>query len=58
MKIIAAVFNEDGKIVGTETTFINQEQLLPGEAIPFEITVFDLGGGAFRYTLVAQGSAG
>ena len=58
VKVIAAIFNEDGNIVGTETSFINQDQLLPGEATPFEITVFDLGGNAFRYTLVAQGVAG
>jgi hypothetical protein len=58
VKVIAAIFNEDGKIVGTQTSFINQEQLLPGEAIPFEVTVFDLGGNAFRYTLVAQGVGG
>ena len=58
VKVIASIFNEEGNLVGTEETFVNQEEMLPGEAIPFEITVFDLGGNAFRYTLIAQGLAG
>lgn len=58
VKIIATVFNEGGQVVATETTFINQDSLLPGEATDFEITFFSLGGNAYRYTLVAQGTAG
>ncbi|HLA45854.1 MAG TPA: FxLYD domain-containing protein, partial [Aggregatilineales bacterium] len=55
VKVLVTVFNEDGRVVAAESTFINKEELVPGEATPFEITVFDLGGNAFRYTLVAQG---
>jgi len=55
VKIIAAVFNEQGRVVATESTFINKEELLPNEAFPFEITLYYLGGNAFRYVLVAQG---
>ncbi len=55
VEVIVAIYNERGQIVGAEASFVNQESLLPGEAVPFEITVFDLGGSAFRYTLIAQG---
>ncbi|MFP4323865.1 MAG: FxLYD domain-containing protein [Anaerolineales bacterium] len=57
VEVIVAVYDENGHIVGTEGSFIPQEQLLPGEAVPFEITLFDLGGNAVRYTLIAQGRA-
>lgn len=55
VKVIATVFNEEGQVVATESTFVNQEELLPGEAVPFEITIYDIGGSAYRYTLVVQG---
>lgn len=56
VKILATVFNEAGQVVAAETSFLGQTQLLPGEAARFQITIYDLGGNPFRYTLLAQGT--
>ncbi len=56
IRITATVFNEQGQVVATETTFIPRETLVPNEASPFEVTLYDLGGNAFRYTLTAHGN--
>lgn len=55
VKVLAAIYNEAGEVVAAESTFIRQDELVPGEAAPFEITIFDSGGSAYRYTLMAQG---
>jgi hypothetical protein len=57
VKVLATIFNEAGEVVAAESSFVQQEQLLPGEATDFEITVYDLGGNPFRYTLLVQGTA-
>lgn len=57
VKVIATVFNQAGQVVASENTFIPQETLLPNEATQFEITLIDLGGEAYRYSLMAQGVA-
>jgi hypothetical protein len=54
VKVIVTVYNEAAQVVGTEASFIGAESLLPAEAAPFEITLYELGGSPFRYTLAAQ----
>jgi hypothetical protein len=55
IKLVATVFDEQGRVIGSETSFLPQDSLIPSEAVAFELTLFDLGGSAARYTLVAQG---
>jgi hypothetical protein len=57
VKIIATVFDQTGQVVASENSFIPQENLLPGEATQFEITLVDVGGEAYRYSLMAQAVA-
>ncbi|NJL93913.1 MAG: hypothetical protein HC915_09380 [Anaerolineae bacterium] len=56
VKIIATILDAQGQVVAAETTFVNQETLRPGEAVPFEVTVSELGGPGFSYDLLVQGS--
>jgi len=57
IKITATIYNDSGAVVGTESTFINRDSLIPQEAAPFEVVFYHLGGDAFRYVLTAQGYA-
>lgn len=57
IKVTATFFNEDGQVVGTETSFITAEQLLPGESASFEVTFADVGGGPLSFPeVVVQGT--
>lgn len=55
VRVTVAIVNETGDVVATESTFVNEEFLIPGQATPFEITIYDIGGNPFRYELFAQG---
>lgn len=57
VKIIVSLINEQGQVIGTETQFINKDQLLPGEVDNYEIVVYDLGGAPFRYEMTVMGTA-
>ncbi len=58
VRVIVAIVNEEGSVVATQDTFINQDQLLPGEATNFEVTFDDVGGNAFKYKILVQGVTG
>ncbi len=57
VKVIAAIWDDAGRVVGTETLFIVQPQLVPQEAATFEIPFYALGGPAVSYTLTVVGTA-
>jgi hypothetical protein len=57
VKIIVSILNEQGQVVGTETQFINKDQLLPGEVDSYEIVIYDLGGAPMRYEMTVMGTA-
>lgn len=57
IKVIALALDANGQIIGTESTFLTKDQLQPGEAAPFEITIYDMGGTALNFKLLAQGTA-
>ncbi len=57
VRVIVSVLDEEGRVVATETQFINKDQLLPGEADSYEVVVYDLGGAATRYDLTIVGTA-
>jgi hypothetical protein len=42
VKIIAIFYNANGQVIGTESTYADPSQLVPGQRAPFEIVV--LGG--------------
>lgn len=58
VKIIIAVLDDQGRVVATDSTFLNRPTLLPGEAARFEIVFPELGGGAIRYVISVEGRRG
>ncbi len=55
VKIIIAVLDDQGRVVATDSTFLNRPLLLPGEAARFEVVFPELGGGAIRYLISVEG---
>lgn len=58
VKIIIAVFDDQGRVVAADSTFLNRPTLLPGEAARFEVVFPELGGGAIRYVISVEGRRG
>ncbi|MBN1678997.1 MAG: hypothetical protein JW966_01810 [Anaerolineae bacterium] len=58
VKIIVAIWNDQGQVVATETVFVPKTQLVPQEATTFEVTFYELGGAAVTYTLTVAGTVG
>ncbi|MCS6871013.1 MAG: DUF3426 domain-containing protein [Anaerolineae bacterium] len=58
VKIIVAILDDQGRVVATDSTFLNRSTLLPGEAARFEVVFPELGGGAIRYIISVEGRRG
>ncbi len=56
IRVLVAVVDEEGRVVAVQDTFINKDQLLPGEATSFEVTFDELGGNAYKYKILVQGT--
>lgn len=56
IKVVAAIWDGSGQVVGAETVFISKSQLVPQEAAPFEVAFYELGGPALTYTLTVLGT--
>lgn len=56
VKIVAAIWDDQGHIVATETLFIAKPRLVPQEAVSFEVPFYELGGPAVTYTLTVLGT--
>jgi len=57
VKVIAALWDGEGHIVAAQTLFITQPQIVPQEAVGFEIPFYMIGGPALTYTLIVAGTA-
>ena len=55
VKVIVSIWDDAGRVVGAETLFLAQPQLVPQEAASFEVPFFALGGPAMSYTLTVVG---
>lgn len=58
VKVVVAVFDGAGHVVAAETIFVSKPQLVPQEAVAFEVPFHDLGGPALTYTLTVLGQIG
>ena len=58
VKIVATIWDDQGHVVATETVFVAKPQLVPQEAVAFEVPFYQLGGPAVTYTLTVQGTVG
>jgi len=56
VKVIVAIWDDAGHVVGTETLFIAQPRLVPQEAAGFEVPFYALGGPPVSYTLTVVGT--
>ncbi len=58
VKVIIAVLDDQGRVVATDSAFLNRPTLLPGEAARFEVVFPELGGNAIRYIISVEGKRG
>lgn len=58
VKIIVTIWDDQGRVVATETLFVARPQLVPQEAVAFEVPFYALGGPAVTYTLTVAGTIG
>ncbi|MCD4685808.1 MAG: DUF3426 domain-containing protein, partial [Anaerolineae bacterium] len=58
VKVVVALWDDQGRVVGAETIFVNKPQLVPQEAIAFEVPFYQVGGAAITYTLTVLGQRG
>ena len=54
VKVTVTIFDGEGRVVATDTTFVQQQLLFPGQSTAFQLTFFELGGDATRYLTSAQ----
>jgi hypothetical protein len=54
VKVIVTVFDSQRRVVGTDTTLVDQQHLAPGESSPFTVTFAELGGVADTFLVTAQ----
>ncbi len=55
VKVIVAIWDDQGHVVAAETVFVARPQLVPQEAVAFEVPFYGLGGPAVTYTLTVVG---
>ncbi len=58
VKVVVAIFDDQGRVVAAETIFVNRPRLVPQEAVGFEVPFYNLGGAPLTYTLIVQGQVG
>ncbi len=57
IKAIVAIYDEQGRVVATDSVFLSKPELLPGELARFEVTFPELGGNAARYLISIEGKS-
>ncbi|MBN1427522.1 MAG: hypothetical protein JXB07_04000 [Anaerolineae bacterium] len=55
VKVIAVVFDEQGRVIATDTTLVDVQQLAPGQISTFSVSFAELGGVPSTFTVSAQG---
>ena len=57
VKAVVTVYDDASQVVGADSVFVNDTELLPGEVGRFEVTFPELGGNAIRYTIDIEGKS-
>lgn len=57
VEVVVAIWDGEGRVVAAEQVFVSRPQLVPQEAIAFEVPFYELGGSAITYTLTALGTS-
>lgn len=55
VKVIVTIFDADQRVVGTDTTLVDVQQLAPGEISSYSVRFFELGGAPGTFLVTAQG---
>ncbi|MCC6905505.1 MAG: hypothetical protein IT326_06645 [Anaerolineae bacterium] len=55
VKVIVTIFDEEGRVAGTDTTLVDQQRLAPGEATDYSVAFAELGGSANTFLVTVQG---
>jgi hypothetical protein len=58
VQVVIAIWDDQGHVVAAETLFVSKPQLVPQEAVAFEVPFYQLGGSALTYTLTVVGTTG
>jgi len=56
VKVVAAIWDDQGHVVAAETVFVSKSELVPQEAVAFEVPFYQLGGPAVTYTMTVLGT--
>lgn len=56
VRVIVAIWDDQGHVVAAQTVFISKDQLVPQEAATFEVPIYEMGGAAVNYTLTVAGT--
>lgn len=55
VKVLVTIFDEGGRVIGTDTTLVDVQRLAPGEASTFSVIFVELGGVPGTFVVTAQG---
>jgi hypothetical protein len=55
VKVTVTVFDEQGRVVATDSAFLSKADLLPGDTGHFEVPFYELGGSAVRFVASVEG---
>ncbi len=58
VKVIVAIWDDQGRVVAAETIFVSKPQLVPQEAVTFEVPLYAVGGPAVTFTINVVGTVG
>lgn len=58
VKVIVTVFDEQQRVIGTDTTLVDEQTLAPGDLSSYAVTFVELGGTPATFQVTAQGVVG
>lgn len=58
VKVVVVVFDQQGRVIATDTTLVDTQQLVPGQTSTFSVSFAELGGVPNTFTVSAQGVIG
>lgn len=56
VKVTVTVFDGQGRVVATDSLFVQNKDFAPGDSAGYQLTFFELGGEAVRFTSTVQAS--
>ncbi|MBN1284162.1 MAG: hypothetical protein JXB47_02060 [Anaerolineae bacterium] len=56
VKVTVTVFDGQGRVVATDSLFVRNRDFAPGDSADYQLTFFELGGEAVRFTSTVQAS--